>query len=609
MRNAVFYLDRDDTAGLQTQIRQQLIESIVSGAFGHGARLPSSRKLAADLNVSRNTVLLAYQQLVADGYLSGQERSGVFVDAQFFEGLPARERPAEQVEGASSQPWRSHVKAEPGRQAGAGAPPSWQLHPYPFVDDRFDASLSPLSEWRDATHAASSAMDFNDWSGDASEADDAKLVREIQTKILPRRGVHVGADQILVTSGPGHALHLLSLLLVKPATKVVMEDPGWPVLRQMLRMIRADVAFQPLDGDGMVVDERLHRARVVFVTPSRQLPTNQQMSPQRRQALWRMAQAEDQLIVEYDLPASGGFADSATPALKSMDRDGRVIYVADVCDLLGPALRLSFVVADAGLIRELRRLRSATSGHIPRASQRIAAFFLSLGHYDAAMGRLNRVLRQRLTSLRDALNYHLPQLVEIDPRSNGASIWVEGPAAVPARLLAKEAAKRGVLIDPADRFHADRKSARNLFRMGVAGVADERIRPGVAILAEVLQGLLRPEAKAPEIGETAWLPGEAVRARISGATLLCRTVYGDPYTVEVQADGGLVGTAGYAGEDCDVGQWWMEGDVWCRRWTQWSYGETARFLTEIQGDEILWYKEDRVLFNRGVLVRAPANLA
>jgi GntR family transcriptional regulator/MocR family aminotransferase len=96
---------------------------------------------------------------------------------------------------------------------------------------------------------------------------------------------------------------------------------------------------------------------------------------------------------------------------------------------------------------------------------------------------------------------------------------------------------------------------------------------------------------------------------LNGATLLCRTVYGDPYSVEVRPDGTLIGKAGYAHEDCDEGEWWVEDDRWCRRWNVWSYGETARYYTVLEGDQIKWYKDDLVLFNRGVLVPASPALA
>ncbi|MCI3131070.1 hypothetical protein [Phenylobacterium aquaticum] len=195
----------------------------------------------------------------------------------------------------------------------------------------------------------------------------------------------------------------------------------------------------------------------------------------------------------------------------------------------------------------------------------------------------------------------MPQLVAIDPRANGSAIWVEGPPDLSARQLANEAAKRGVLIEPADRFYSTSTRAENCFRMGVTGIPHARIREGVTVLAEVVQSLTQPRLDRLDPARPTWLPGGDLEALISGAKLLCRTAYGDPYEVDVLPDGRLIGKAGYAHEDCDVGAWWMEGDYWCRRWTEWSYGETARFLTVVEGDQIRWYRNDHLLFNRGII--------
>ncbi len=127
---------------------------------------------------------------------------------------------------------------------------------------------------------------------------------------------------------------------------------------------------------------------------------------------------------------------------------------------------------------------------------------------------------------------------------------------------------------------------------------------GVAALAEVIHELTDPGLDRLDGAKHTWLSADDIRTQMSGSLLLCRTAYGDPYSVDVRADGTLVGKAGYAHEDCDEGEWWIDGDHWCRRWNSWSYGETARFLTVIENDQIRWYKDDLVLFNRGVIVRA-----
>jgi GntR family transcriptional regulator/MocR family aminotransferase len=140
--------------------------------------------------------------------------------------------------------------------------------------------------------------------------------------------------------------------------------------------------------------------------------------------------------------------------------------------------------------------------------------------------------------------------------------------------------------------------------MGVSSLPVERIRPGVSALAQVMRELADPSLDRLDLRRPTWLSGAEIEATMSGATLLCRTVYGDPYSVEVRPDGTLIGKAGYAHEDCDEGEWWVEDERWCRRWNVWSYGETARFFTVVEGDQIKWYKDDLVLFNRGVLVPA-----
>lgn len=600
MSAAVFYLDRDGPQSLQTQLRQRVIDAIVSGSLEPGVRMPSTRRLSMDLGIARNTVSLVYQQLVADGYLAGRERSGVFVSDALFEAVrPGRQREERQPPPASA--WRSRLQTVVRGEPEGRAPPNWDLNPYPFLDGAYDASLSPGSEWRDAVRSTLSAQEFAEWSQDGGELDDARLVHEIRTKILPRRGIQAGADEVLIVGGRRAAFSLLTRAFVNRGMSVAVEEPGFPDLAQLLRLQGADVALTPVDTDGVVLDEVDPEAGLLFVTPACQFPTGARLSQARARSLLHRAEREDRLVVEYDLAASGGFTDKAAPALRGMDACGRVIYVADLCDVLSPGLGLGFVVADAELVRELRRLRTLVAGSAPRAAQRTAAFFLSLGHYDAILGRQQRVLRERLNALRDALNYHLPQLVAIDPRSNGTAIWVEGPAGLPALQLANEAAKRGVLIEPADRFYAAPGPASNHFRMGVTAIPAGKIREGVAILAEVIRSLTQPGLDQLDPAARAWMEGETLRARMSGAKLLCRTAYGDPYEVDVLADGRLIGKAGYAHEDCDVGEWWMEGDFWCRRWTEWSYGETARFLTVIEGDQIRWYRSDRLLFNRGVI--------
>ncbi|HVY84567.1 MAG TPA: PLP-dependent aminotransferase family protein [Caulobacterales bacterium] len=596
-----FLIDLDGEAPLQQQIRERLIHAIATGILEPGGKAPSSRGLARRLGVSRNTVLIVYQQLTAEGYLVARERQGLFVTDDLVE-LASRNvtKPAA-AGGAEPPPWRALMKRRSRLDLSRRIPPDWMLYPYPFMEGCFDRELSFMAEWRDASRAAFAASQFSAWSMDFCDGDDEKLVHEVRTKILPRRGIEAREDELLITEGWKQALDLIAHLFIDAKSVVALEEPGLPEIRELLRLQRADIVAQPVDDEGMVVDGRLDACGMFIVTPRRHAPTGVAMSRARQKALLRKATDQNALVVEID--ASGAGLNEQAPALKARAGGERVLHVSNLCEVFGPGLRLGVVVAPAEVIRELRKIRSLGAGTAPRAAQRIGALLMSLGHHDATATKVRRSIGQRLTALRDALNYYLPRLVLIDPKLSGASIWVKGPPGLKASLLAKEAAKRGVLIEPAERFFHHEASGANAFRMGVSSIPLDRIRDGVAVLAKVVHELTDPTLDRLAADRPIWLRDEQLAHVMPDSTLLCRTAYGDPYSVEVRADGTLIGKAGYAHEDCDEGEWWIEDDHWCRRWKSWSYGDTARFLTVIEGDQIRWYKDDMILFNRGVIVR------
>jgi GntR family transcriptional regulator/MocR family aminotransferase len=603
--DATLVIDAESDTPLQQQIRERLIHAIATGQLEPGGRTPSSRGLANRLGVSRNTVLIVYQQLTAEGYLVAKERSGLYVAENLAEVASRHIAKVERGDNESAPVWRAFMKRRSRIDWSRRIPPDWSLYPYPFLEGCFDRDLSFMTEWRDATRAALAAHEFSAWSMDFCEGDDAKLVHEVRTKILPRRGIEAREDEVLITEGWKQALDLVVQLFIDAKSRVAIEEPGLPEVRELLRLQRADVHHQPVDKEGLIVDDRLHQRQFVIVTPSRHAPTGVAMSRARQKLLLKKAAEQDGLIVEIDA-SSSGVGESLAPAMKALDNAGRVIYAANLCDAFGPGLRLGVIVAPAEVIRELRKVRSLVAGPAPRSSQRIGALLISLGHHDVTAARVKRAIGERLTALRDALNYYLPRLVLIDPKLSGASIWVTGPPGLKASLLAKEAAKRGVLIEPANRFFHHDGVGTNAFRMGVSSISVDRIRSGVAALAEVIHELTDPSLDRLDPDQRTWLSPDQLQAELSGSLLLCHTAYGDPYSVDVRPDGALVGKAGYAHEDCDEGQWWIEDDHWCRRWNTWSYGETARFLTVIEGDQIRWYKDDLILFNRGVVVRDVA---
>ena len=483
MRDALYHLERARPATLQAQIRDILVESIRNGQLKAGDPVPSTRAMASRLQVSRNTVTLAYQTLATEGLLASRERSGFYVDGEAVDGMarPAAEHPPRRSEGRID--WERRFAEAPGRQRNQAKPEGWQRQPFPFIYGQVDREIFPIAEWRDCVRQAMGTRWIDAWTEDRFAADDPLLVEEIARRILPLRGIAAGPDEILVTLGAQHALYLLAALLIRPETLVAIEDPGYPDLRNICALRTRQVRTVPVDAEGMVLGGGASRADLVFVTPSHQHPTTVTMSLPRRKALLAVARAADQVIVEDDYEFETNYSGTPLPALKSLDEDGRVIYVGSLSKSLMPGLRLGFLVADARLVAELRALRRLMLRHPPGNNQRAAALFLANGHHDVLVRRIHRAYRDRWQAMGEALARHLPGWAE-RPGFGGSSYWLTGPDGFDSRCLAEAALARGVVIEPGAPFFADPGQGRRHLRLGFSSIAADRIPDGIALLAQ-----------------------------------------------------------------------------------------------------------------------------
>lgn len=593
MQKAIIYLDPESPMNLQNQIRQKLVEGIINGVFAPGMKLPSSRKLAQQLEVARNTVVAAYQQLIAEGYLVSRQRSGIFVNQEMLEsrvGYSGTDSPAGK---AASAIWSRRIRGRRERKRDLHDIPNWHRYPYPFIDGKFDATLFPLTEWREASRLSLGVAEANDWSVGSADADDPKLLEEIRTKILTRRGIQARPDEILVTMGTQNSLYLISQLLSDESVSVFMEEPGNYEMRSLFDRCGAVVRPQRVDEHGLIVNDDLEPADIVYVTPSHQVPTAVTMPLQRREELIRFANEHDVLVIEDDYECETNYMDHPLPALRSMDTEGRVIYVASFSNVLAPGVRFGFIVANTEFIRRARMLRRKVLNHPPLNNQRTAAFFLSLGHYDSLMLRLGRILSERRMALRDALNNMRGIPMEISPEVGGTTYWVRTPDDFDVSNLATEAEKHGILIEPVEHYYADRRNAQNCFRMGVTSLPQDKIRPGVERLVQLIRELAKEQVEQLGTSSGEWLTGDDLRAAMSGATVLYREVYGAPCTIVLHADGSMSGRLGFASEDADSGQWRVEGDRFVRRWDRWVYGEETGYYIVIDGDRIKYFNADK----------------
>lgn len=574
-----FPLDKTSEICLQDQVRRGIINLILSRAWPVGHKLPSSRALAEILGVSRNTIALAYQRLVADGYLSSAPRSGLFVAMDLNEGpmSPGLVAGSEVVRRDTDSFWANRL----GPEGDFVRTPDWRRFAYPLVDSGFDSGLFPAEDWREATTLSLKRGQIRSWAGLSD--DDPVLIDEIRNKVLPRRGIYARPDEILLTLGAQQARALCMDLLCRDGARVGVEEPGQPEIRVLAERLGANLVPLPVDSEGLVPNENLRNCDVLVVTPSHQLPTGATLTASRRTALMELLSGSSLVIIEDDFESETNYLEMPQPALRSFENGGRVIYVASLNKLLDPNICLGFIVANAPVINRLRELRRLAGPPPPVNNQRAAAQFLALGHYDRMMRRLAREFHDRMLALRDALNHYMPRVVEIQPPRGGTTLWVRGPTGLDIEALAELAQERGVLFERVEPYFAETAPA-GLFRLGVSCIAKDQIRHGIAeltlALSELISGKRRP------IGEL--LTHDQLTKSMTGVQLRCRTIYGDPCTIELYPNGCMTGSAGLRNEDCDTGRWWIEGDRWYRQWQNWAYGEAAGFQVVLKGNVIHW---------------------
>ena len=476
-----FFLQPDAQGTLQAQIQQMIAEGILSGRFRPGEKLPSSRKLAAHLGVSRITVTLAYTELLSNDYLTSRGRSGYFVS----DTAPTPPKFRTLPPGQDAVDWSRAIGQRFSGTDVLRKPLDWARYRYPFIYGQTDPTLFDHTNWRHCAVQALGQRDFTSMTTDYFDQDDPRLVEFILRHTLPRRGIAATPEQILITLGAQNALWLTAQVLLTQRRTAALEDPCYPALRGILAQSRCYVRPVPVDRDGLPPDLIPNETDVIFTTPSHQCPTTATMPISRRRALLERAAAVGALIVEDDYEFEMSFLRAPSPALKSLDRDGRVIYVGSFSKSLFPGLRLGYLVGSEPFIREARALRASVLRHPPGHVQRTAAYFLSLGHYDALIRRMSQVLHQRRTVIEQAVDSAGLGLAGLGT-FGGSSLWMRAPEDVDTTDLARRLAAKSVLIEAGAPFFSGPNAPRNYYRLAYSSINRSRIPEGVNIIAETL---------------------------------------------------------------------------------------------------------------------------
>jgi len=478
----MFFLDPGFQGSLQSQIRQIVASAILSGRFQTGEKLPSSRKLAQHLGISRITVTLAYHELVADDYITAQGRSGYYV-SETAPSVPVPALPGETV--GDLVEWETALRRRFAGGKTVKKEVNWRRYPYPFICGQPDPGLFNQAHWRLCALQALGKKEFDSLTSDYAGHDDPELLKFIARHTLPRRGILARPEQILVTVGAQNAMWMAAQLLLDDTSVAAFENPGYHGIREVLRHAGCQQVPIEVDNDGLPPENLPEKLDVLFATPSHQCPTMATLPMQRRYDLLRLARERGFLIVEDDYEFEMGFLKPPSPALKSLDTDGRVIYVGSFSKSLFPGLRLGYMVASEPLIEQARALRLATLRHPPGHIQRTTAYFLGLGHYDAMIKRMRAEFQKRRAVMEAAL---VGSGLNVAGRAafGGSNFWVEAPTHIDTERLAVQLKARGVLIEAgAPFFHGD-NSPQNFFRLAYSSINREKIPGGIEEIKQAI---------------------------------------------------------------------------------------------------------------------------
>ena len=409
----------DPDTPLYRQLYDAVREAVLSGTLTSGTRIPATRTLARHLNVSRNTVLEAFEQLFAEGYLETAQGKGTFV----AEGIAVLSE-SRVVKTSSEMP----VLSARGTLLAQSLLAHSQDHMRPLA---FQAGLPALSHFpwklwtRLTTQAAEHIADDPQRMGYIHSAGLPELRRALADYLRASRGVHCTAENVLIVSGTQHAIDLTVRLLVDPGEAVWLENPGYSSGHAVVAGLGAKIIPVPVDAGGLAFEDAPEAGKLAYVTPSHQYPLGMTMSLRRRLALLEHAKTHDLWLFEDDYDSEFRYAGKPLAALQSLDSHQRVIYAGTLSKVLFPGLRLGYVVVPPALVDAFAAARALVDRTPPVLSQMTLALFIQEGHFARHIRRMRGLYQAR----RQVLLEHIQQIDVLEhlPSDTGLQFSVRLP--------------------------------------------------------------------------------------------------------------------------------------------------------------------------------------
>ena len=468
---------------LYRQVYQKLRAAITSGKIQAGTKLPATRALAQTHGISRNTVLIAFEQLISEGYLEGRTGDGTYVAHGFSSDhtddciqLKSQLKPSQQLSTRGTLLATTPVTVKGFGHSGA------------FRHGIGDLEMFPWDMWarlsaRAARQPSNAILDYSDPAGYLP------LRESIAAHLRATRAVNCSAQQVIVVTGSQQALLLSAQMLLDPNEAAWFEQPGYMGARGALIAAGVRVIGVPVDNAGLIVSAGMRfepAARLAYVTPSHQFPTGVTMSLERRQLLLAWATQANAWIIEDDYDSEYRYDNRPLESLQSLDRDGRVIYCGTFSKSLFPGLRLGYMIVPEHLIQAFSNARALLDRSPPGLTQTVLHAFMQEGHFARHIRRTKKAYLERQYALRESLEKQLGDRLELRGCDAGMHLCAWLNSDVSDTEVSKLAAERNLEVIPVSALSA-LPLERGGLMLGYAAVPVQALRAGAELLTKIIR--------------------------------------------------------------------------------------------------------------------------
>jgi GntR family transcriptional regulator/MocR family aminotransferase len=481
-------LDRRTRVPLQRQIYVAVRDAILGGRLSPGTRLPASRTLSDELGVSRTSVVLAYESLLSEGYITGRGSAGSFVAILRVE--PPKPKTASRA--ASRPPKDATVDRRTQRAVSlarqASGMPNVRSAPVAFRTGEPALDLFPVRLWA-RMYARRARRSGGALLGYGLDAGHRPLRAAIAAYVSAARGVRATTDQVILVRGTQQGVHLIARVLLEAGDSAWVEDPGYTAARTLLATAGATTVPIPVDAEGLIVAEgmrRAPRARVAYVSPSHQFPLGATMSLARRLALLEWAGSVSAWVLEDDYDSEFRYVGAPIPSLQGLDPHDRVIYLGTFSKTMFPALRLGYVIVPPALVDVFRATQDLGDRLAPSIEHATLAEFIDDGHFTRHVRQMRAAYKERQDALVRGIRRELGGLVDVTAAETGMHVvaWLRDRTLSDARLSAR-ALELGVEAAPLSMYRVEAPLAPGLL-LGFAATRPGDMTAGLRTLRQVI---------------------------------------------------------------------------------------------------------------------------